>query len=79
MKLHTFQSGKEPDVFGFTADETAMNLPADLAPWTPSVSSTPMQATAGADDPIAAVVERDGFYLARSETLPKQAGIPGVS
>ena len=33
MKLHIFKSGKEPDVFGFTADATGGNLPSELGPW----------------------------------------------
>jgi hypothetical protein len=34
MKVHIFQSGRRPDVFGFTSDATGGNLPVEFAPWT---------------------------------------------
>jgi hypothetical protein len=73
MAISLFRSTKEPGVFGFTADPTGANLPAEFAPWQRSGSGTAAQAYAGssldglaASDPVVKAVERDGFYLARS-------------
>src|ERR1700760_2427789 len=43
MKVYVFQSGKQPDLVGFTVDATGANLPPDLAPWT---AWTPSEAEA---------------------------------
>ena len=60
-------------MFGFTADPTGANLPAEFAPWQKSGEATAAQAYAdssldglAASDPVVKAVERDGFYLARS-------------
>jgi hypothetical protein len=78
MAISLFRSTKEPDLFGFTADPTGANLPAEFAPWQKSGVETAAQAYAGssleglaASDPVVKAVERDGFYLARSGlTIP---------
>lgn len=68
MELTIFQSVKEPDVFGFTADPTGGNLPPEIAPWRRAGTGTAAQTYAGSglSDPVVKAVERDGFYLARS-------------
>ena len=74
-------------MFGFTGDKTGANLPAELRPWTQSSSrgvietrpSTMKGWEFGSSDPVVAAVERDGFYVARSETLSRRAGIPWVN
>jgi len=73
MKLTLFRSAKEPDIFGFTADMTGSNLPAEFGPWLKAGESTSAQTYAGtsldglaSSDPVIKAVERDGFYLARS-------------
>jgi hypothetical protein len=85
MKLHIFQSGRELDVFGFTADETGSNLPAALAPWIKSREDTSLDTGLGntmmrdgQSGPIFAAMQKDGFYVARSETLSRDTGIPWV-
>jgi hypothetical protein len=92
MKVHIFQSGKEPDMVGFTVDETGANLPASLAPWsawtawTTSEEEAAIEASPEAPDPAKAgasaaatvAIERDGFYVARAETIAHMTGIPWV-
>lgn len=85
MKLHIFQSSREPDVFGFTADEAGNNLPSEFSPWLEpgnggetetSLGSSMMRD--GSSGPIFTAIQRDGFYVARSETLSRATGIPWV-
>ena len=89
MKVYVFQSGKEPDLVGFTVDATGANLPADLAPWTawtPSeaeaaIETEPDAAAAtdiGPSAPALAAIERDGFHVLRAETIGRMTGIPWV-
>jgi hypothetical protein len=84
MRLHIFRSGREPDVFGYTADESGVNLPRGLGPWMraekepldvePDASAPGL----GASGPVIARVARDGFYVARSETIERITGVPSV-
>ena len=92
MKVYIFQSGKEPDIVGFTVDETGTNLPASLAPWSPWTAWTaseeeaaleaapeaPDTASTGPSAAALAAIERDGFYVARAETIAHLTGIPWV-
>jgi hypothetical protein len=84
MQIHIFQSLKAPDVFGFTGDEAGGNLPADLGPWTRSgnVIETGLGGLAsggvGSSELVFAAIEKDGFYVARSETISRNNGIPWV-
>ncbi|PPQ29098.1 hypothetical protein CCS01_22615 [Rhodopila globiformis] len=92
MKVYIFQSGKEPDMVGFTVDAAGANLPTALAPWAAWTAWTaseeeaaieaspeaPAPATAGASAAAMAVIERDGFYVARAETIAHMTGIPWV-
>jgi hypothetical protein len=92
MKVYIFQSGKQPDVVGFTVDETGGNLPTALAPWsawtawTASEEEAAIEAAPEAADPAdlgasasaIAAIERDGFYVARAETIARMTGIPWV-
>ena len=78
MAITLFRSAKRPDIFAFTADETGSNLPAGLAPWTlahqgSALATGPVTAI-GVSDPVVAAVERDGFYIARSETFSHSIG-----
>jgi hypothetical protein len=84
MAISLFRSIKEPEVFGFTADPTGTNLPAEFAPWQKSGGGTAAQAYAGgsldglaASDPVVKAVQRDGFYLARSGLTISSAPDPG--
>jgi hypothetical protein len=84
MQIHIFKSLKAPDVFGFTGDETGKNLPRDLGPWTRSGNAleTGPSGTAsggiGSSELVFAAIEKDGFYVARSETISRNTGIPWV-
>lgn len=89
MKVYIFQSGKEPDMVGFTVDATGANLPLYLAPWnawTPSEAEAAIETetdTAAATDigysaPALAAIERDGFHVLRAETIGHMTGIPWV-
>lgn len=84
MQLHIFRSGREPDVFGYTVDERGVNLPKMLGPWMPAENG-PLEvepdASApgiGASAPVVAGVARDGFYIARIETIERMTGVPSV-
>lgn len=85
MKIHLFRSLKEPDVFGFTGDAAGVNLPAELGPWTAAGAGGPLGTgpgdriiSYGHSGPIFVAIQRDGFYVARSETLSRDVGIPWV-
>jgi hypothetical protein len=85
MKIHLFRSLKEPDVFGFTGDETGANLPAGFGPWTPAEAGGALETRPadrsiryGQTGPIFVAIQRDGFYVARSETLSRDSGVPWV-
>ena len=63
MRIYVFVSVNDPDILGFTADETGANLPAALGPWCEEVQPGVAIVDRG-DDPIAQVVRRDGFFIA---------------
>jgi hypothetical protein len=62
MKIYVFVSDKDPDILGFTSDETGANLPRALGPWREESESGVAVVERG-DNPIAQVVERDGFFI----------------
>jgi hypothetical protein len=73
MKLSLFKSTTEADLFGYTADPSGGNLPAEFGPWLKAGEGSPAEAHAGQgpnglspSDPISTAVARDGFYLVRS-------------
>lgn len=73
MEISLFRSCTEPAVFGFTADPTGCNLPAEFGPWLKAGAGTAAQTYAGdcldgiaLSDPIIRAVDSDGFYLTRS-------------
>lgn len=81
MKLHTFRSGKEPDVFAYTGDVTGANLPAELGPWTPCEGAPEVGPRAsligvGASGPVFAAIQRDGYWVGRSEVIASSTGVP---
>lgn len=82
MQVFIFQSGKDSDVAGFTAQRDGGNLPADFAPWKPLGGSV-MQigdSIAGVTDNAGAVlggIRRDGFYLGRTEVRVMRIGPHG--
>ena len=84
MAISLFRSAKDQDVFGFTADPSGANLPAELGPWHKAGPGTAAQSYAGSSldglassDPVIKAVERDGFYLARSGPTISSAAEPG--
>jgi hypothetical protein len=89
MKVFIFQSGRQPDVVGFTRDGTGGNLPAALAPWSAwtewtaseeeaAIEASPEAAGGGASASAVEAIERDGYYVARAETIAHITGIPWV-
>jgi hypothetical protein len=62
MRIYVFVSDKDPDILGFTLDQTGGNLPDALGPWhedtMPGVVVTDRD-----DDPISEAVRRDGFSV----------------
>ncbi len=71
MELVIFQSEKDAEVFGVTADVSGTNLPDEFAPWRKVVNARtgrakPFKARSVSSEHIAQAVERDGYYLARS-------------
>ena len=84
MTISLFRSTKEPDVFGFTADPTGSNLPAELGPWQSAGAGTAATSYAGTSldglatsDPVMRAVERDGFYLAHSGVIGRPTSDKG--
>ena len=60
MPIYFFASLSASSVRAFTSDVTGANLPADYAPWEKSRSKVQIP---GEGSPIAALVQRDGFFL----------------
>jgi hypothetical protein len=84
MRIHLFQSALEPDILGFTYDKRGANLPIELGPWTRAGRGAAIEAgpsrgaltgTRSSGSMIAAI-EKDGFYIAHSETFSRDTGIP---
>jgi hypothetical protein len=74
MKLTLFRSTKEPDIFGFTVDPTGSNLPDEFGPWRKAGEGSVARTHGGngldglaSSDPVTKMVEKQGFYLARSD------------
>jgi hypothetical protein len=67
MTIYLFQSVRKIDMFGFTFDSTAANLPTALAPWkfAGSTARTTVNAL------VTAGIKRDGFYLTQSAPTSK--------
>jgi hypothetical protein len=62
MRIFVYISENDPDILGFTSDETGSNLPHDLGPWgREEVPGIVILDTPG--DPIAEAVRRSGFHL----------------
>ena len=73
MKVSVFQSGADPEVFGFTSDTDGKKLPADLQPWhklSDNVQTRPANPVTGlpSSEHIADGVSRDGCYVSRSRS-----------
>jgi hypothetical protein len=73
MKLTLFRSTTEPDIFGFTVDPTGSNLPDEFGPWRKAGEGIAARTHEGnsfdglaSSDPVIKMVEKHGFYLARS-------------
>ncbi|WP_158933165.1 hypothetical protein [Acidisphaera sp. S103] len=64
MRIFVFISAKDPDLLGFTASQTAANLPRDYAPWTPAETGGAVLLGGGDSDPVVEAVRRDGFFIA---------------
>ncbi|HEY0183127.1 MAG TPA: hypothetical protein VGC09_10000 [Rhodopila sp.] len=79
MEIYIFSSSRAPDVLGFTADGTGANLPAEFAPWSRQADAGEAGAGIGSSEPVKAAIDRDGFYVATSETISRSTGIPWVS
>ena len=84
MAIFFFRSAKEPDVFGFTADPSGANLPAEFGPWQRTGTGIAARSYAGSSldglassDPVIKAVDRNGFYLARSGLAATAGGGPG--
>jgi hypothetical protein len=77
MMINLFQSGVDPEVFGFTQDATGRNLPERFAPWTKSSKGGSLylgvgesSAQLGSDDPVIRAVQTKGFYLVGAQPRP---------
>jgi hypothetical protein len=73
MTISLFRSTKEPDLFGFTDDETGSSLPAEFGPWQKAGTGSAAASYAtgslvdlAASDPVMKAVKQEGFYLAHS-------------
>jgi hypothetical protein len=62
MRIYVFVSDKDPDILGFTLDQTGGNLPDALAPWREDTVPG-LVVTDCDDDPISEAVRRDGFSV----------------
>jgi hypothetical protein len=73
MTIYFFSSRSVSSVRAFTSDGTGSNLPVEYAPWERSRSSVPIP---GDESPVAALVQRHGFFLVTGkdqEGRPKRA------
>ena len=68
MKVHSFQSGRRSDVYGFTLGASAANLPATYAPWrahgTHDVKPNDGPRSGVTSRDILAGITKDGYYFA---------------
>ena len=69
MAIWAFRSAEDPDWCAITLDRKGAALPERLAPWVPLVrQAVPRDAKMlGQDEQVKAVIQRDGFYLFRSQ------------
>jgi hypothetical protein len=69
MAIWTFRSAEEPDWCAITVDRKGAALPEQLGPWVILARQTvPRDANMlERDERVKAVIQRDGFYLFRSE------------
>jgi len=71
LRLFIFVSAQNPQLFGFTRDQTGGNLPPNYGPWLSSAGFT-MQGTisAGAGEisnAIESAIASRGYYLSRAD------------
>jgi hypothetical protein len=80
MPIFIFWSEADKAVFGFTADTTGDNLPANLAPWSRNGTGEPIAGEGtmalAAANPVIQAVERDGFYIGRAAATVTRAKWP---
>jgi hypothetical protein len=73
MPIYLFWSQRDVAIFGFTLEPAGRNLPIEFAPWSKNGDGAALhEAAPDANLPFNAIVqaiERDGFYLARTELL----------
>jgi hypothetical protein len=62
MRIYVFVSENDPDLLGFTSDQTGANLPAEHGSWREEVEPGVVVIDID-DDPIAQVVRRYGFCI----------------
>ena len=74
MKVYVFRSAKDPDVYGFTSDQTGENLPADLKPWRAQGGGVAMPIGNTTDNELLLqTIESEGCYIVHTD----QPGWPG--
>jgi hypothetical protein len=62
MRIYVYVSQQDPDILGFTSDETGANLPERHGPWREEIEPSVVVIDTD-DDPIAKTVRRHGFYV----------------
>lgn len=73
MRAYIFQSEKDADVVGFTPQRDGGNLPAEFGPWQALGGGQAIQTgehlagVNGGGDAVQVGIQRDGFFLARTE------------
>jgi hypothetical protein len=80
MAIFIFQSVKEPEVFGFTEDQTGSNLPGQFVPWHSgdgqAIEALDLLAGFGGSDVVSAGISANGHYLARVNSSSHAALMP---
>jgi hypothetical protein len=65
MTIFVFNSGRDPDVVGFTRSQNGANLPPQYAPWHPAADGGAVMLGGDTDaSTVMAGIRREGFYLA---------------
>jgi hypothetical protein len=62
MRIYVYVSQQDPDLLGFTSDETGTNLPDERGPWCEELEPGVVVIDTD-EDPIAEAVRRDGFCV----------------
>jgi hypothetical protein len=62
MRIYVFVSRKDPNVLGFTLNETGDNLPAALGPWYQEVIPG-IRVIDVENDPISEAVRQHGYFV----------------